>query len=253
MIAAIQINSGAYVPVGSYARPSSIGPNVPAAPTAIQMKPYSVEIDRRPKWRPRRYGAMSNSPPAPIPMSTAATRPCTNVCASANRSMPAAAIVSSAHATRAAAKRSMSHPASSRPARLLAASVDTTNAARAGRTPRSVSSAARWTPAPVVATVLPNTTIVRVQKTRDPRARRTAPRGAPGAAPPQRQWTLAHQQRDDRHADGDRHRPQRQPGHTPSGGADQGLRERRQHGPRHARACQRQRERAAAVAVEPAE
>src|SRR5262249_27350814 len=44
MIAAIQINSGAYVPVASYARPSSIGPSVPAAPTAIQMKPYSVEI-----------------------------------------------------------------------------------------------------------------------------------------------------------------------------------------------------------------
>src|SRR5262245_49907591 len=107
-----------YEPVTSNARPRTIGPATPASPHAVQLNPYSVESERRPKWRAMRYGTISVSPPEPNPRQIDAIRPTPNDSATERANVPPAAISSRTTDTRAAAKRSNSQPVTTLPTRL---------------------------------------------------------------------------------------------------------------------------------------
>ena len=85
-----------YEPLASNARPISTDPIAAPPPIAIHATPYSVESERNPKYRDRRNGVTSSSPPMPKPIIAAATRAEVKDAALDNRKMPAAANTRSA-------------------------------------------------------------------------------------------------------------------------------------------------------------
>ena len=95
--------------------------------------------------------------------------------------MPSAARASSANDTRAAKKRSSSHPVTRRPPRLAAPIAEMARAPAPAERPRSVSSAEMCVIAPFWAIELQKSTMTRIQKTRDLIA---SPTVAPGARSP---------------------------------------------------------------------